>query len=517
MNMTVTQKIKVAKGSPIPSPLPVLQSNSAIMTQGASLGPYTLYSVSYNVNSATGTKYGVSSGGNADAFKDVSDLGATCQLLAGGSSSSTSTSSTVSSTTSSISTSLNTDSSSTSVSTSTTSSLTSLKSSQSSTSSSTTSSTGTSSSGSTSSPSSTSSSASSTSGSTSSVTPSSSSISSTTTPGSSSSSSSQSSSTTQASSLSSTSSSATSSATLGVQSTIGRYTFQGCYTEASNGRALTSASYYDYNAMTLETCASNCSGFLYWGVEYGGECYCGNSLSSGSVLAATTDCSFTCPGNKVEYCGAGNRLQMYKLTAAGTSTVLSSATPTPTIGIVPSAGPYNYYGCYSEATSTRALGAATYNSDQQTVEKCAAACSPYLYAGLEYGRECYCANSFASGSVPKPDSDCSMPCAANSTEYCGAGNRLSVYIRNGTVPSGTSTSASSTPSPTGPVIKKSVGSYTYYGCQTEATNSRALTEGSYTSNTAMTLESCAQFCSGYTYFGTEYAQEVSLAHCSTHL
>jgi hypothetical protein len=35
---------------------------------------------------------------------------------------------------------------------------------------------------------------------------------------------------------------------------------------------LTGASYYNYTAMTLEMCASSCSGFTFWGVEYGGEC-----------------------------------------------------------------------------------------------------------------------------------------------------------------------------------------------------------------------------------------------------
>jgi hypothetical protein len=46
----------------------------------------------------------------------------------------------------------------------------------------------------------------------------------------------------------------------------------GCYTEATNMRALTGAVSYDYTAMTLEECLAACTGFTYWGVEYGGEC-----------------------------------------------------------------------------------------------------------------------------------------------------------------------------------------------------------------------------------------------------
>lgn len=57
---------------------------------------------------------------------------------------------------------------------------------------------------------------------------------------------------------------------LGVKQTIGSYNFQGCYTEISNGRALSGASYV-YDTMTLESCAANCTDFRYFGVEYGRE------------------------------------------------------------------------------------------------------------------------------------------------------------------------------------------------------------------------------------------------------
>jgi hypothetical protein len=68
------------------------------------------------------------------------------------------------------------------------------------------------------------------------------------------------------------SSSATASPTIGIKETVGAYIFQGCWTEATNIRALSGASYYDYNAMTLEECASDCAGWNYFGVEYGGAC-----------------------------------------------------------------------------------------------------------------------------------------------------------------------------------------------------------------------------------------------------
>jgi WSC domain len=71
---------------------------------------------------------------------------------------------------------------------------------------------------------------------------------------------------------SSTSSSASAVPTLSHKTTIGAYTLMGCYSEATTGRALTGKSFYDYPTMTLEECSTQCSGFTYFGVEYGGEC-----------------------------------------------------------------------------------------------------------------------------------------------------------------------------------------------------------------------------------------------------
>ena len=49
------------------------------------------------------------------------------------------------------------------------------------------------------------------------------------------------------------------------------YTYAGCYTESTTGRALASATTTNYNTMTLNICAAFCKGYSMWGVEYGGE------------------------------------------------------------------------------------------------------------------------------------------------------------------------------------------------------------------------------------------------------
>ena len=94
----------------------------------------------------------------------------------------------------------------------------------------------------------------------------------------------------------------------------------------------------------------------------------------------------------------------------------------------------------TEATNIRALSKATTASDTMTLELCQTFCQGYSYFGAEYGRECYCGDSFNAGSVLAPASDCSMVCANNPYEYCGAGNRLSAYAINGTAPPSSSES-----------------------------------------------------------------------------
>ncbi len=104
-------------------------------------------------------------------------------------------------------------------------------------------------------------------------------------------------------------------ATLAPKPTVSPYVRVGCYKEALNGRALTGASYAD-DAMTLEMCASECSSFPYWATEYGRECYCGNALDPSSTPASEDDCDMVCAGDRYEYCGAGNRLELYYTDAA---------------------------------------------------------------------------------------------------------------------------------------------------------------------------------------------------------
>lgn len=159
-----------------------------------------------------------------------------------------------------------------------------------------------------------------------------------------------------------------------------------------------------------------------------------------------------------------------------------------------------YQGCYQDSVNKRTL---TYSSNRdfeiQTVETCTAWCASnkFSYCGLEYGSECYGDYRLPQSTVQAEGADCSMPCAGNSSQVCGNGNRLSVYTNN------VSTS--------GPITNPGSDSWNFVACYTDAAGSRTLTtaQGVGSGPSAMTVAQCLSACgsSGYKYAGLEYGDE----------
>ena len=257
---------------------------------------------------------------------------------------------------------------------------------------------------------------------------------------------------------------------------------KGCYAETGSGqpRLLNLASYAD-DAMTVESCSAFCAKYQYFGVEYGRECYCGNSLTTTPVSDA--DCNMKCAGKSTEFCGAGNRLDIY-------TNPRISAAPTPATLSVP------YLGCFVDQ-GARALPDAVLSTDDMTAQKCQTHCAGYNYFGVEYGRECWCGN--AAPTVTAPATDCNMPCSGDNTKICGAGNRLNVWGAPGTATTTTTTT-------TALVNKATVGNFKYKSCWSDGLDIRALADNVLRADTT-TVESCAAFCKDYKYFGVEYGSQ----------
>lgn len=159
------------------------------------------------------------------------------------------------------------------------------------------------------------------------------------------------------------------------------------------------------------------------------------------------------------------------------------------------AGNVTYAGCWSDQ-SPRTLSYQAYSSDSNTIELCTQTCvdQGYTVAGMEFGSRCYCGNNLGYKATPVIDSSCASACPGNSSEICGGSNRLSLF-------------SNGRPSVNGaPGTPEDVGAFTYLNCYTEASSGRALS-GKGSSGSFVDLEYCADFCSAYKYFGTEYGNE----------
>jgi hypothetical protein len=199
--------------------------------------------------------------------------------------------------------------------------------------------------------------------------------------------------------------------------------YYGCYTEGTQSRALTGAATFNFTTMTPQVCESFCYAqkLPIWGVEYGGECYCGDHLTVGAWQSFASQCAVKCPGNNALSCGGGGYLNLY------------GASPNPPVET--SANGKNvtapvYVGCRTEGNGKRALsGASVADGTSMTSAACGRFClnRGFLVFGTEYSSECYCGNALEPSSAVAPAGECGMKCSGDATEMCGGPNRLSVY------------------------------------------------------------------------------------------
>lgn len=241
------------------------------------------------------------------------------------------------------------------------------------------------------------------------------------------------------------------------------YTYQGCYAEPVTGRALPSKTAQD--GMTVELCASMAAGKAWFGLEYGRECWYGDILASGTYIsAAEGDCSKPCSGDASELCGASKRLNLYKkggaITASSVSQMATSSSATSTIsaGSNSGAASYVFLGCIQDNASAngRTLPDKKYTNTAMTVELCAqtAKMYKYQYFGLEYGTECWMANTvnrLAQWSLNGDNPTCTTPCPGNTSQLCGGRARMNLYsVSSASSPASTigTTTNSATVTPT---------------------------------------------------------------------
>ncbi|KAM0722233.1 hypothetical protein Q7P37_001674 [Cladosporium fusiforme] len=160
------------------------------------------------------------------------------------------------------------------------------------------------------------------------------------------------------------------------------------------------------------------------------------------------------------------------------------------------ASDWTYLGCFRDSVSQRTLAYSSQRDfDVQTVETCTSWCAGrnFVYCGLEYGTECYGDYSLPD-DVEAEEKDCSMACAGDSSQTCGSGDRLSVYV-SGAAGSGPSTN----PGPDG---------WAFLACYTDASDARSL-RARQSVDGGMSVAQCTGACKarGYRYAGLEYADQ----------
>ncbi|KAJ6479649.1 copper radical oxidase-like protein [Mycena sanguinolenta] len=276
----------------------------------------------------------------------------------------------------------------------------------------------------------------------------------------------------------------------------GNWSSIGCYTDDTAARTLTGVSFTDPVNMTVENCISFCdSNFIFAGVEFMQECYCDNFIENSATTAPITDCNQLCTGDSDEFCGGPGRLNIF----------WSGAEPPPPPTIPLSIGNWKSLGCYSDNVNGqgRSLVDAVGVVGQVSLETCTAACfnAGMPFSGAEFADQCYCGPAIVNGGEMEPISDCDMPCAGNSSEFCGGPNRLSLYNYTGDdlppppvtggggggAQGGAATGiATDLPSP-----------WAYVGCFVDGAHGRVLAVEMDNAN--LTMESCVATCSAQNF------------------
>ncbi len=264
----------------------------------------------------------------------------------------------------------------------------------------------------------------------------------------------------------------------------------GCYQNPSplataNGLAATAAYSFQSSSMTVETCKSGCQSFNYdWAAVTNGQtCYCGTeakfTLGSGTYVPQV-QCSTACMGNKTEYCGGYNLLDIYNISVSAAPGSTAPATA------VPSGKSAGWLSCRNE--SPRGLTAAGATVSAMTPDYCRVGCAElgYSLAGLSFGNRCYCDNAYSGGGI-LPVAQCDTTCAGSANFTCGGSYTLDLY-----------NSTAGTPSNPAPASIRLAG---WQGCYPDGTLTSAYSFVSQTMTPDICLSGCA--ATGYAFAGVD--------------
>ncbi|NWS13338.1 WSCD2 protein, partial [Pachyramphus minor] len=195
-----------------------------------------------------------------------------------------------------------------------------------------------------------------------------------------------------------------------------RARYIGCYVDNTRRRTLRGMSFFDYKKMTVFRCQDNCAerGYLYAGLEFGAECYCGHKIQASN--ASESECNMECKGERSNTCGGINRLSIYRLELAQESARRY--------------GSAIFRGCFRRPDNVSIALPASQLMLNMSVDKCVDFCTEKEYPlSALAGTSCHC--GFPTTLFPLHEREdeqlCAQKCPGEEFESCGTTDFLLVY------------------------------------------------------------------------------------------
>ncbi|XP_009878671.1 PREDICTED: WSC domain-containing protein 2 [Charadrius vociferus] len=190
----------------------------------------------------------------------------------------------------------------------------------------------------------------------------------------------------------------------------------GCYVDNTRRRTLRGVSFFDYKKMTVFRCQDNCAerGYLYAGLEFGAECYCGHKIQASN--ASESECNMACKGERSNTCGGVNRLSIYRLELAQESARRY--------------GSAIFRGCFRRPDNVSIALPVSQLMLNMSVDKCVDFCTEKEYPlSALAGTACRCGFPTTLFTLHEREDEqlCAQKCAGEEFESCGTAEYLLVY------------------------------------------------------------------------------------------
>jgi len=163
-----------------------------------------------------------------------------------------------------------------------------------------------------------------------------------------------------------------------------------------------------YNSIPFR-CRQECSGYTYFGLQWKGQCRCGNAANDwfGTRLPGY-HCNTPCSYEPNVMCGGSYANSIYLV-------------------VIPAWKPNGYSGCFKDQKNPRSLEV-FHGWSGYFPSKCRAACSGYKYFGLQWKGQCRCGNAEKGLGMQLDEVKCNTPCLYQTEEMCGGSWANSIYL-----------------------------------------------------------------------------------------